>query len=156
MRWPSKQRMKRRPRGTAAEQVALVDALSWQVQRWIVEANLQASKATPTVLTSCEKGLRRAQYKTVLQSFSNKLHTSWHFGVRGKGGNLQAGHGLNVVSALAEGRPVCRRHPDHAECWEFLWAGSEACSNRTSFAFSGPISRNHVVLELCGMDVCAD
>ena len=23
--------------------------------------------------------------------------------------------------------------------------------NRTSFAFSGPISRNHVVLELCGM-----
>ena len=57
-------------RGAAAEQVAWVDALAWQVRRWIVEANLQASKATPTVLTSCEKGLRRgAQCKTVLQTF---------------------------------------------------------------------------------------
>ena len=75
---------------------------------------------------------------------------------------LQAGHGLNVVSALAEGRPVCRRHPDHAEYWKFSWDEGEAGScgsihsnwveNRTSFAFSGPISRNHVVLELCGMD----
>ena len=46
-------------RGAAAEQVAWVDALAWQVRRWIVEANLQASKATPTVLTGCEKGLRR-------------------------------------------------------------------------------------------------
>ena len=55
-------------RGAAAEQVAWVDALAWQVQRRIVEANLQASKATPTVFTCCEKSLGRAQYKTVLQS----------------------------------------------------------------------------------------
>ena len=51
-------------RGAAAEQVAWVDALAWQVQR----RNLQASKTTPIVLTSCEKGLRRAQCKTVLHS----------------------------------------------------------------------------------------
>ena len=49
--------------GTAAEQVAWVDVLAWQ----IVEANLQVSKATPIVVTSCESGLRRTQYKTVLQ-----------------------------------------------------------------------------------------
>ena len=62
-------------RGVAAEQVAWVDALAWQVQRRIVEANMQASKATPTVLTSCEKGLRREQYKTVLQSlFEHTTH----------------------------------------------------------------------------------
>ena len=52
-----------------------VDALAWQVQRRIVEANLQAYKANPTVLTSCEKGLRRAQDKTVLQSlFEQTTH----------------------------------------------------------------------------------
>ena len=38
-------------RGAAAEQVACVDALAWQVQRRIAEANSQASKATPTVLS---------------------------------------------------------------------------------------------------------
>ena len=75
---------------------------------------------------------------------------------------LQAEHGRNVFSALAKGRPVCRRNPDQAECLEFSWAGSEAGScggmhanwveNRTSTAFSCPISRNHVGLELCGMD----
>ena len=36
-------------RGAAAEQVLWVDALAWQVQRRIIDANLQASKATPTV-----------------------------------------------------------------------------------------------------------
>ena len=36
---------------------------------------MQASKATPTVLTSCEKGLRREPYKTVLQSlFEHTTH----------------------------------------------------------------------------------
>ena len=39
-------------RGAATEQVAWVDALAWQVQRRIVEANLQASETTPTVLIS--------------------------------------------------------------------------------------------------------
>ena len=62
-------------RGAAAEQVAWVDALAWQVQRRIVEANLHASKANPTVLFGCEQGLRRAQYKTVLQSlFEHTAH----------------------------------------------------------------------------------
>ena len=54
------------------------------------------------------------------------------------------------------------RNPDHAEHWEFSWAGSAAGScgcihskwvkNRASFTFNGPISRHYVVLELCGMD----
>ena len=62
-------------RGAAAEQVAWVDALAWQVQRRIVEANLQAAKANPTVLTLREKGLRRVQYKTVLQAlFERTTH----------------------------------------------------------------------------------
>ena len=55
-----------------------------------------------------------------------------------------------------------RRNPNHAEYWELSWAGSAAGScgsihsnwveNRASLAFSGPKSRCHVVLELCGMD----
>ena len=62
-------------RGAAAEQVAWVDAMAWQVQRRIIQANLQASRSTPTVLISREKGLRRAQYKTVLQSlFGQSTH----------------------------------------------------------------------------------
>ena len=75
---------------------------------------------------------------------------------------LRAEHGRNVVGALAKGRPMWRRNPNHAEHWEFSWAGSEtgSCGGRhsnwaencTSLAFSGPISRNHVVLEMCGMD----
>ena len=48
-------------RGAAAEQIAWVDAMAWQVQRRIIEPNLQASKANPTVLTLREKGLRRVQ-----------------------------------------------------------------------------------------------
>ena len=62
-------------RGAAAEQVAWVDAMAWQVQRRIIEPNLQASKANPTVLTLREKGLRRVQYKTVLQAlFERTTH----------------------------------------------------------------------------------
>ena len=62
-------------RGAAAEQVAWVDALASQVQRRIIEANLQASKANPTVLTLREKVLRRVQYKTVLQAlFERTTH----------------------------------------------------------------------------------
>ena len=57
---------------------------------------------------------------------------------------------------------MCRRNPDHAEYWKFSWAGgspstckgiySNWVENRASLAFSGPISRYYVVLELCGMD----
>ena len=62
-------------RRAAAEQIAWVDAMAWQVQRRIIEANLQASKANPTVLTLREKGLRRVQYKTVLQAlFEQTTH----------------------------------------------------------------------------------
>ena len=49
------------------------------------------------------------------------------------------------------------------EYWVFSWDGSAAGScggmhsnlveNRASVAFSGPISRCYVVLELCGMDL---
>ena len=61
-------------RGAAAEQIAWVDAMAWQVQRRIIEANLQASKANPTVLTLRE-GLRRVQCKTVLQAlFEDTTH----------------------------------------------------------------------------------
>ena len=63
-------------RGAAAQQVAWVDAMAWQIQGRIVEANVQASKAHPrTIVTSGEKGLRREQYKTVLQSlFEQSTH----------------------------------------------------------------------------------
>ena len=57
---------------------------------------------------------------------------------------------------------MCRRNPDHVDYWEFSWAGSAAgacggihsnwVENRASLAFSGPVSRHYVVLELCGMD----
>ena len=43
---------------------------------------------------------------------------------------LQAEHGRNVVCALAEGKPMRRRNPDHAVYWEFSWAGSETGSCR--------------------------
>ena len=57
-------------RGAAAEQVLWVDALAWQVQRRIIEANLQAH-----CFDWLRKGLRRAQYKTVLQSlFEQTAH----------------------------------------------------------------------------------
>ena len=59
-------------RGAAAEQVAWVDALAWQVQARIIEANLQPSKANPTVLILREKGLGRVQFKTVLQALSEQ------------------------------------------------------------------------------------
>ena len=63
-------------RGAAAEQVAWVDALAWQVQRRIIEANLQASRTTPTFfLIFRERGLRTAQYKIVLQPlFEQSTH----------------------------------------------------------------------------------
>ena len=76
-------------RGAAAEQVAWVDALAWKVQRRIVEANLQASKTTPIVLISREKCLGSYSTKPSCSHFSNNRHTSWHFGVRGKGVNVR-------------------------------------------------------------------
>ena len=71
---------KRAASEAAAEQIAWVDAMAWQVQRRIIEANLQASKAKPTVLTLREKGLRRVQYKTVLQALSE--HTTHQLAFR--------------------------------------------------------------------------
>ena len=100
-------------------------------------------------MISREKGLRRVQYKTVLQSLfepsTNQLafRRARH---RWECPNLQAEHGRNVVSTLAKGMPRCRRNPDHAEYWEFSWAWSETglCGgkhsnwvrNRTSLAIS--------------------
>ena len=73
MRWPKASEAALR--GAVSKQVSWVDALAWQVQRRIIEANLQASKANPTVLTLPEKGLRRVQYKTVLQAlFEHTTH----------------------------------------------------------------------------------
>ena len=56
-----------------------------------------------------------------------------------------------------------RRNLNHAKYWEFSWDGCAAgagggvhsnwVENRTSLAFGGPISRCHMVLELCGMDI---
>ena len=56
-----------------------------------------------------------------------------------------------------------RRDPNHAEYWEFsrhacaAGAGggihSNWVENRASVAFSGPVPRHNVVLELCGMDI---
>ena len=105
-------------RGAAAEQISWVDALAWQVQRRIVEANLQASKTTPTVLASREKGLRR---ETVQNSSAVSFRTSYTpigiSAIKAKVGmpSLQAEHVRNVVGTLVKGRPLRRRTPDHAE-----------------------------------------
>ena len=133
-----------------AKQVAWVDSLAWQVQRWIVEANLQASKAVEGTVQNRLAVTFRTNYTPAgISAFEAKVRMS----------GLQTELGRNVVSALAEDRPMCKRNPDHAEYWEFSRAGSDTGScvclggNRTSLDFSGPISRNHVVLELCGMDL---
>ena len=116
-------------RGAAAEQVAWVDALAWQVQRRIVEANLQASKANPTVLTLREKGLRRVQYKTVLQALFQRTTHQLAFRRSRQRWECQTCKqimGRNVACALVKGRPMFRRDPDHAEYWEFAGYGCAA------------------------------
>ena len=67
------------------------------------------------------------------------------------------------LCAVTAVRALFRRDPNHAEYWKFSWDGgaSSSCgdihsnwvANRTSFAFSGPISRCYVVLEFFGMDL---
>ena len=73
-------------RGAAAEQVLWVDALAWQVQRRIIEANLQA---LPLFRLAVKRVSGGHSTKPSCSRCSNKLHTSWHFGVRGKGGNVR-------------------------------------------------------------------
>ena len=152
------------PRGAAAEQVAWVDAVAWQVQRRIVEANMQASKATPTGLASCERGLRRAQYKTVLQSlFEKTTHQVAFRRSRHRWDCHVCRQGMGETSLVRWLRagPCVGGIQTYAEFWKLHLVGSETGScesiyshwleDCTHLAFSGPISRNYVVLELCGM-----
>ena len=146
-------------RGATAEQVAWVDALAWQVQRRIVEANMQASKATPTVLTSCERGLRRGTVRNRPAVTFRELRRSrqrWRCQAckRSMGetslvrwlragpcsGQIQAMQrfgnslGMGVTLVRAEARvPV----------------GPENCTP----SHSGSVQRNHLMLELCCVDV---
>ena len=80
-------------RGAAAEQVAWLYALAWQVQRRIVEANLQASKAAKRVSGGHST-------KPSCSHFSNKLHASWHFGVRGKGVNVRFAGEIQTMQSI--------------------------------------------------------
>ena len=141
------------PRGAAAEQVSWVDALAWQVQRRIVEADLQASKTTPAVLVSREKGLRREQYKTVLQllfeqrwecqdckqSMGETSLVSW----------LRAGPCVGEIQTMQSIVKFSRTGSATGSCGSIHSNWVEDCA---SLAFSGPMSRHYVVLELCGMD----
>ena len=49
--------------GTAAEQIAWVDATFCQLQRKLVEANLQAAEFSPLILIRCKKGLQHVRVK---------------------------------------------------------------------------------------------
>ena len=81
---------------------------------------MQASNATQevTVQTRLAVALRTNHTSTGVSSLEAKVRMSC----------LQAEHGRNVLSTLAEGRTVCRRDPDHAEHWKFSCAGSAAGS----------------------------
>ena len=79
--------------GAAAEQVAWVDALAKQVQRRIIEANLQASKANPTVFDSAGERSPEGSVPNCPAGaffFSNEEHTKWHFGDQDSGGNVKS------------------------------------------------------------------
>ena len=112
-------------RGAAAEQVAWVDAMAWQVQRRILEANTQASQAPPTMLTCSEKGVRREQYKTVLQSlFERTTHQLACRRSRQRWWECQVckkEHGRNIIGTLVDGGPMLRTDTNHAEFWESSW-----------------------------------
>ena len=146
--------------GNEMEQIAWVDAMGWQVQRRIIEANLQASKANPTVLTLREKGLRRVQYKTVLQAlFEQTTHQlafrrsrqRWRCQIC-----KQSRGETSLVRWLRAG-PCSGEIQTMQSIGNSLGGGmgvySNWVDNCASVAFSGPVPRNHVVLELCGMDI---
>ena len=153
-------------RGAAAEQIAWVDALAWQVQRRITEANLQASKANPTVLTLREKASGEFNTKLSCRHFSNRPHINWRFDVPGNGGNVKS-----CKQSMGETSLVrwLRAGPCSGEIQTMQSVGnslgmdvkqvraggihSNWVENRASVAFSGPVPRYHVVLELCGMDI---
>ena len=102
----------------ADEQVAWVDAMAWQ-------------------LTSSEKGLRREQYKTVLQSLFE--HTTHQLAFR-----RSKEHGGNIIGTLVEGGPMLRTDTNHAEFWEFSWDGrvADTCgSTRSNWVASHSVAQ---------------
>ena len=114
-------------RGAAAEQVSWLDALAWQVQRRIIEANLQASKTTPTVLISRDKGLRRAQYKTVLQSLFEQSTDQLAFRRSRQRCECQVckqSMGETSLVRWLRAGPCAGEIQTMQEYWEFSWAGS--------------------------------
>ena len=66
-------------RGAAAEQIAWVNAMAWQVQRRIIEANLQASKANPTVCDTSRKRSQESSIQNCLAGTFRADHTSIGF-----------------------------------------------------------------------------
>ena len=105
-------------RGAAAEQVSWVDALAWQVQRRIIESNLQASKANPTVLILRQEGLRKVQYKTVLQPHVEQTtHQLWECQIC-----KQSMGETSVFLYLCCPLPI--RPCEHEDCFEHTGWGS--------------------------------
>ena len=151
--------------GGAAEQVAWVDALAWHVQRRIIESNLQASKANPTILILREKGLRKVQYKTVLQAlFEQTTHqlAFWQSRQRRECQICKQSMGETSLVRWSRAGPCSSEiqtlqsignslgmavQQVRAGAYIPIWV-----ENCASLAFSGPISRCYVVLELCGVD----
>ena len=150
-------------RGAAAEQIAWVDAMAWQVQRRIIEANLQASKANPTVLTLREKGLRRVQYKTVLQAlFQQTTHQlafrrsrqRWEcqtckqsMGETSLVRWLRAGPCSGEIQTMQSIGNSLGMDVQQVRAGAYIPIGWKIVHPSHS------VARNHVVLELCGMDI---
>ena len=132
--------------------------MAWQVERRIIEANLQASKTTAIVLILWEQGLRRLQSKTVLQAlFEQTTHQLAFRRSRQRWECQICKHRMGETSLVRWLRagPCSGEDPNHAEYWKLTWYGGAAGScgdihsnwvdNRTSLAFSDPISRCYVM-----------
>ena len=97
--------------------------------------------------------------------FSNSLHTNRHFRRSRQRWECQVckqSMGKASLVRWTRAGPCAGEIQTMQSIWEFSWAGSAAGSSggihsnwvelRASLAFSGPISRHYVVLELCCMD----
>ena len=149
-------------RGAVAEQVSWVDALAWQVQRRIIEANLQASKTTPIVSISLRRvsgghstkpscsqsthqfAFRRSRQRWECQVWKqNMCETSL---VR----RLKVGpcaSEIQTMQSIGSSLGLGVQQTRAGACIHPNWV-----ENSASFACSGPTSKHYVVLELCGMD----
>ena len=97
-----------------------VDALAWQVQRRIVEANcldrLRKGSQEGTVHNRLAITFRAHYTPAGMSTFEAKVGMS----------DLQAERGRNVFGALVVGGPMLSTDRSHAELWELSWDGSDA------------------------------